>query len=82
MANKHIRRDMTMAVKVFSISEYTTDDTIDALVFADTKEEVSDDMEIEGIPKGKVISYGSSLITANGDIAFLKSDGTWNFVGE
>lgn len=71
-----------MAVKVFSISEYNTDDTIDALVFSDTKEEVSDDMEIDGIPLGKTLAYGSSLITASGDIAFLKSDGTWNFIGE
>ena len=71
-----------MAVKVQSLIEYEQNNEIEVLLFADTKEEVSDDMEIEGIPKGKVISYGSSLITANGDIAFLKSDGTWNFVGE
>ena len=70
-----------MAVKVQSLIEYEQNDEIEVLLFADTKEEVSDDMEIDGIPKGKVISYGSSLITADGDIAFLKSDGTWNFVG-
>lgn len=71
-----------MAVKVQSLIEYEQNNEIEVLLFADTKEEVTDDMEIEGIPEGKVISYGSSLITASGDIAFLKSDGTWNFVGE
>lgn len=71
-----------MAVKVQSLIEYEQNNEIEVLLFADTKEEVSDDMEIDGIPKGKVISYGSSLITANGDIAFLKSDGTWNFIGD
>lgn len=71
-----------MSVKVQNLIEYEQNNEIEVLLFADTKEEVSDDMQIDGIPKGKVISYGSSLITADGDIAFLKSDGTWNFVGE
>ena len=68
-----------MAVKVQRLVEYEQNNEIEVLLFADTKDEVSSDMNIDGIPKGKVISYGSSLITADGDLAFLKSDGTWNF---
>lgn len=69
-----------MAVKVQSLVEYEQNNEIEVMLFADTKEEVSDNMEIDGIPDGKTISYGSSLLTANGDIAFLTSDGHWNFV--
>lgn len=68
-----------MAVKVQRLVEYEQNNEIEVLLFADTKGEVSPNMQIDGIPKGKVISYGSSLITADGDLAFLKSDGTWNF---
>lgn len=71
-----------MSVKVQNLIEYEQNNEIEVLLFADTKGEVSSSMQIDGIPDGKVISYGSSLITADGDIAFLKSDGTWNFVGD
>lgn len=50
--------------------------------FADTKSEVTDDMTIVGLPYGVEPSMGSSVVTADGDIAFLKSDGTWNWVGD
>lgn len=69
-----------MAVKVQSLVEYEQNNEIEVLLFADTKDEVSDDMQIDGIPEGKIISYGSSLLTADGDIALLTSDGHWNFV--
>lgn len=71
-----------MSVKVQTLVEYEHNNEIEVLLFADSKAEVSPNMQIDGIPDGKVISYGSSLITADGEIAFLKSDGTWNFVGE
>lgn len=46
--------------------------------FADTKTEVGTS-KIEGLPDGARIYIGSSLLTANGELAFMKSDGTWNW---
>ena len=49
--------------------------------FADTKEEVSSGTFI-GLPIGAEIEMGSTLITASGEFAFMKSDGTWNWLEE
>lgn len=49
--------------------------------FADTKAEVDAGDPIVGIPDSYEIEMGSSVMTANGEIAFRKSDGTWNWVG-
>ena len=49
-------------------------------LFADTKEEVIDDLEVNDIPAGYSIEFGSSVLTSNGDLAFRKSDNTWNWV--
>ena len=48
-------------------------------LFADTKEEVTNDIQLS-IPEGYSIRPGSSVMTANGEMAFRKSDGTWNWV--
>lgn len=51
--------------------------------FADTKEEVTDAMTgTVGLLDGFTIQQGSSVITADGEFAFRKSDGTWNWIGE
>ena len=51
--------------------------------FADTKTEVTDDMTgAVGLLDGFSIQQGSTVITAEGDFAFRKSDGTWNWLGE
>lgn len=47
--------------------------------FADTKAEVGTS-RIEGLPNGARIHIGSSILTASGELAFMKSDGTWNWV--
>lgn len=49
--------------------------------FADTKEEVVPGCQIHNLPADVVIQPGSSIVTADGDVAFYKSDGTWNWVG-
>ena len=49
-------------------------------MFADTKEEVTSTMDIYGMPEGLGIEQGSSVLTASGDVAFYKSDNTWNWV--
>ena len=48
--------------------------------FADTKSEVTPSAEIVGLPKDATIEMGSMIYTADGDVAFMKSDGTWNWV--
>ena len=48
--------------------------------FADTKEEVTDSTEFVGFPENGTMEAGSSIITADGEIALLKSDGTWNWI--
>ena len=49
-------------------------------LFSDTKSEVTSSATIEGLPSGAEIDQGSNVITASGEVAFMKSDGTWNWV--
>ena len=46
--------------------------------FADTKAEVATG-EFVGLPEGAEIEMGSSVLTASGELAFRKSDGTWQW---
>lgn len=48
-------------------------------LFTDTKAEVGS-AEIVGLPKGATIEMGSVCLTASGEVAFMKSDGTWNWL--
>lgn len=48
--------------------------------FADTKEEVTEDATFVGLPKDVTIAPGSMILTANADVAFRRSDSTWNWV--
>lgn len=48
-------------------------------LFADTKSEVAG-ATIEGMPSGYTVETGSTIITASAELAFMKSDGTWNWV--
>jgi len=52
----------------------------DVSLFADTQSEVVPNVKIQGMPEGYSISAGSSVMTANGDMAFMKSDGNWNWL--
>lgn len=52
----------------------------DASWFADTKSEVQSATKFPGIPDGYSIEMGSSVMTAEGELAFMKSDGTWNWL--
>lgn len=56
------------------------DGTAEITAFADTKEEVTSGATIVGLPAGLVPAMGSAIITASGEVAFLKSDGSWNWV--
>ena len=67
-------------VKVTSISnmDYVNSKATVSL-FADTKSDVSDSMDVMGLPDGFTIDFGSSVLTSAGELAFMKSDGTWNW---
>ena len=66
-------------IKVTSIKP-GLNNTADVTLFADTKSEVTTGMVIVGLPDGIEPAFGSSVITASGEVAFLKSDGTWSWV--
>ena len=51
-------------------------------LFADAKEDITDDMEIEGMPSGYTLDAESWVITAEGDIGILKSTGEWNWIDD
>lgn len=56
-------------------------------LFCDDKSEITDvdmetgetDMEIEGWDNSLKLTQGCSAMTANAEMAFLTSDGTWNW---
>lgn len=67
-------------VKVTGISnmDYTNHKAVVSLI-ADTKSDVTSDMRVIGLPSGFEIDFGSSVLTTAGELAFMKSDGTWNW---
>ena len=69
-------------IKVSSVT--LNPDTMEAEVslFADTKAEVDTaaTTDIIGFPINYTIAFGSSVMTADGDMAFMKSTGLWNWV--
>ena len=68
-------------IKVMKITNTDTDRSdYKVELFADTKSEVTPNAKIIGLPEGTTIELGSSVITAAGEIAFMKSDGTWNWL--
>lgn len=67
-------------IKVLDYKPNLTPKTVCTL-FADTKEEVGS-AAIVGLPQGVEPDTGSCVITAAGDIGFLKSTGSWQFVGD
>ena len=50
------------------------------VAFADTKSEVTPDAKFIGLPEGASIEFGSRITTADGDLGYMKSDGTWNWI--
>lgn len=48
--------------------------------FADAKEDVTAGAEFVGMPSDAVMAVGSTVVTAKGEVAFLKSDGSWSWV--
>ena len=51
-------------------------------VFADSKSDITTLEQLEHdlrLPTGAHVAWGSKIITANADLAFIKSDGTINW---
>lgn len=67
-------------VKVTSMKLNARQKTALVSLFADTKSEVTPSVQIEGLPKNYTIESGSNVITASAEVAFRKSDGSWNWV--
>jgi hypothetical protein len=68
-------------VKVTDIKLDTTKKEATVSLFADTKTDVTSSTDsIVGFPKGYTISQGSDVMTAEADMAFMKSTGEWNWV--
>lgn len=49
------------------------------VAFADTKDEVDNGDTFVGLPRNATIEIGSMVMTADKDVAFMQSDGTWNW---
>ena len=48
-------------------------------LFADAKADLTDEAVSAAV--GRKCAMGSSCLTADGEVAFLKSDGSWNWLG-
>lgn len=67
-------------IKVVSIENTDGDNnSYKVSLFSDTREEVVPGAEIIGMPEGATIEMGSDVFTSDGQIAFMKSDGNWNW---
>ena len=66
-----------MAVKVVKLHE-KKGDKITATIVADTKLEVTSDLEIGGCS----FDFGSVAVTVDGDVAIMDSEGSWNWLEE
>lgn len=68
-------------VRVASITTNDADMTAKVSLEADSRSEmtnISTD-DIIGFPKGYTIDFMSDVFTSSGELAFMKSDGTWNW---
>ena len=69
---------MVKMLKTFR--ESAIDRTWLGLLYADSKEDVSGEFEVEGLPTDYEIEWGSEIVTLGGDVGQLSSDGVWTFV--
>lgn len=55
---------------------------VDASLFADTKNEVTDNLtgeDVEGIEDDAIIDMGSFVMTASAEYAYMQSNGKWKW---
>ena len=67
-------------IKDMKLTQQTDNSSIaDVVLYSDTKEEVTSDMTIPGLPKNCVIEPGSIVYTANLDIGVYNGNGNWTW---
>lgn len=73
-----------MAVELTSYVKQSADKPKEYQIacFADEKADVAPGMVIKNLPSDWVIQPGSTIVTADGEVAFYKSNNKWHFVGE
>lgn len=66
-------------VKIIDIcnGQFVTGNEIIAKLFADDVDDVTSDMQIVNLPRGKVLASGSEVLVADGSKFSLKSNGEW-----
>lgn len=69
-----------MGIRVTDIQLDSVKKEAKVSLFADAKGEVSPNMKVDGIPAGYKIAQSSSVMTASAEIAFMQSNGQWNWV--
>ena len=69
-------------IKITSYARQPGDplDTYMVQAFADTKEEITAGATFVGFPPNGTMAPGSRVRTAKGEVAQLKSDGSWEWV--
>lgn len=66
-----------MAVQVESVTFNHAAKTAKVELFVDSTSDVTSGMKVEGVPDDYTLQAGSSAFTANKDLGFLNSAGTW-----
>lgn len=71
-------------VKIIQIinEEFIAPNECLAVIFADSKEELSSEYSVSGLPTGRTLAQGSKFKIADGSEGYLKSDGTIEWVVE
>ena len=71
-------------VKILEIinEEFIAPNECLAVIFADSKEELSSEYSVSGLPTGRTLAPGCKFKTADGSEGYLKSDGTIEWIVE
>lgn len=66
-------------IRLVAIKGSDTNDTDSVVeIYADTKDEVTADMVVEGL--WREIAPGSTVYTADGSVGIIKSTGEWSWI--
>lgn len=66
-------------IRLVAIKGPNTNDTDSVVeIYADTKDEVTADMVVEGLRRE--IAPGSTVYTADGSVGIMKSTGEWSWI--
>ena len=69
-----------MAVRLLNTDNLYTDDPKE--LFADAKADITPGMTVIGLPENMELPWGSSVVTGDFKVGFLKSTGSWGWSDE